>query len=65
MELSPPRHTTDLAARRALEMQAQVRAARLAALAARCCPSLLRRAASATVTWLRRGQLGPGYVACR
>lgn len=56
--------TTALAGQHVRALRAQARLDRLQRLAACCRPSALRRTAAAAVRWLRKGQLGPGYVCC-
>lgn len=56
--------STALADQHVSALQAQACLDRLQRLADCCRPSVLRRTASAAVQWLRRGQLGPGYVCC-
>lgn len=56
--------STALAGQHVRDLQAQAGLSRLRRLADCCRPSALRRTAAAAVRWLRRGQLGPGYVCC-
>ncbi|MDP3713315.1 MAG: hypothetical protein Q8R60_12625 [Mycobacteriales bacterium] len=56
--------TTALAGQHVRALRARACLDRLQQLADCCRPSVLRRTASAVVQWLRKGQLGPGYVCC-
>lgn len=56
--------STVVAGQHVRALQAEAGLDRLRQLADCCRPSALRRTASAVVQWLRKGQLGPGYVCC-
>jgi hypothetical protein len=57
--------STALAGQHVRALRTEACLTQLQRLADSCRPSALRRSGSGLLHWLRKGQLGPGYMTCR